>query len=246
MKNFFSLLLILSLVFLTACANTDNPETTTERSHETTKTTSTSEQTTETSEQTTETTSEKKYLFETEIRETTPIRTESPELQEKIDRNQENFPWIANKIVIEVGDQRDVPYIQQGHYGEYFDEKYQHPWVWMGGGTDGLVHTSQKKLDEEDLPVFRISKGDTLRIYKNDVPQEKFGLTVLDYSENENDPQNHHYADFSALCEEWGSGTYYVYTQIRCEGDYILVNGIFDENYTEYADFLVFFILEIE
>ena len=41
MKKFFSLLWILSLVFLTACTNTVNPDTTTDPTTDTTKTTET-------------------------------------------------------------------------------------------------------------------------------------------------------------------------------------------------------------
>ena len=86
MKKFSSLLLILSLVFLTACANTETFGTTAEQTADTTH----SAETTTASEQTSETTTERKYIFETQIRETTPMKTETPELQEKIETKVES------------------------------------------------------------------------------------------------------------------------------------------------------------
>ena len=236
MKKFFSLLWILSLVFLTACTNTVNPDTTTDPTTDTTKTTETTTAS--------ETITEKKYVYETEIRETEPLQTETPELQEKIDRNQEKFPWVANKIVIEIGETRYVPYLMQGHYGTYYDENDREVRTWMGGGTDGRVHAEKAWLDERMEEIWHIQQGDTFLLYKNDVLQEKLWFTVLDYSEDETDPTHRDYYDFSTMCEALGSGTHYVYTQVRCEGDHILING--ERGETEYADFLVFFILEID
>lgn len=240
MKKYISLLLVLSLVFLTACANEEIADSTPEQTADTTQTT----ETTTASEQASETTTEKQYVYETEIRETEPLQTESPELQEKIDRNQEKFPWIANKIVVEIGEMRYAPYLMQGHYGMYFDEKSQMAAGWMGGGTDGRVHADKSWLDERIEEVWHIHQEDTFRLYKNDIPEEKLWFTVLDYSEDENNPTHRDYYDFSTMCETLGSGTHYVYTQVRCEGDHILING--ERGETEYADFLIFFILEIE
>ena len=238
MKKFFSL--ILSLVFLTACANTEIHDTPTGLTTDTTQTTAT----TATSEQTSGTTTEKQYIYATEIRETEPLQTEIPELQEKIDYNQEKFPWIANKIVIEIGETRYVPYLMQGHYGTYYDENDQQVRTWMGGGPDGRVHADKAWLDERIDDVWNIDKSAMFCLYKNDILQDKTWFTVLDYSEDENQPKHYDYFDFSTMCETLGSGRHYVYTQVRCEGDHILING--ERGETEYADFLVFFILEIE
>ncbi len=242
MKKFLSLLLVLSLVFLTACANTETSDTTIDPNADTTQTTETttaSEQTTETSEST-----RPLPVYETEIRETAPLHTEIPELQEKIDSNQKKFPYIANKIVIEIGEQRDVPPFYHGNASYVFTGSFIGET--LAGGFDGLSHAPKSFFDNEkiDFPVFRVREGDTIRIYINDVKEEKHMFTVLDYTENENSPDHIRYQDFETLCAELGSGTHYVYTDLKCEGNHVYKDGVYQ--LTESVWFRAYFILEIE
>ncbi len=242
MKKILSLLLVLSLVFLTACANTETNDTTTEQTTETAQTSDTttiSEQTSETSE-----TTRPFPVYETEIRETEPLQTEIPELQEKIDRNQEDFPWIANKIVIEIGDQRDVPPFYHGNVSYVFTGNFIGET--LAGGFDGLSHVYKSFFDNEkiDFPIFRVKEGDSICIYINDIPEEKLNFIVLDYTEDENNPDHIRYQDFETLCTELGSGTHYVYTDLKCEGDHVYKDGIYQ--LTELVWFRAYFVLEIE
>ena len=247
MKKMLSLLLVLSLVVLTACANTENPDTTTEQITDTTQTTETttaSEQTTETSRQTEETTTERKYIFETEICETTPMKTEIPELQEKIERNRKISPHVANKVVIHIGSQKDIPHLRFGNSGYYFDETNQQAWEMMGGGSDGYPRTSLEELRSWDIPVYQAKSGDRFAVYVNDALQYPSGIVVFDYTEDETRPEFLTFNDFTLMCEELGSGTHYAYINVKCKGDRILVNGEYDR--TEYMEFRAYFILEID
>ena len=240
MKKFLSLLLILSLVFLTACANTETFGTTAEQTDDMTQTT----ETTTASEQTSETTTERKYIFETQIRETTPIKTEAPELQEKIENNQTKSPHIANKVVIHIGSQKDVPFLEFGNYGYYFNEANQQAWELMGGGSNGYPRTSLEELRSWDIPVYQAKSGDRFAVYVNDVLQHPSEIMVFDYTEDETRPEFLTFNDFTLMCEELGSGTHYAYVDITCKGDRVLVNGEYDR--TEYMEFHAYFILEIE
>ncbi len=243
MKKFLSLLLVPSLVFLTACANTETTDTA-ESVLQTTETTSTLEQTTESSEQTSETTTERKYIFETEVRETTPIRTESPELQEKIDQNRKISPHVPNKVLIHVGSQKDVPLLRFGISGYYFDETNQQAWELMGGGFSGRPRTPLETLLSWDIPVYQAKSGDRFAVYVNDVLQHPSGIVVFDYTKDENSPEFLTFNDFTLMCEELGSGTHYAYINVTCKGDRVLVNGEYDR--TEYMEFRAYFVLEIE
>ena len=111
MKKMLSLLLVLSLVFLTACANTVNPDTTTEQTTDTTKTTETTTAS--------ETITEKKYVYETEIRETEPLQTESPELQKKIDE----YECFMGDLLIMLN-KRKPQFVIKHDAGEFAD------WIW--------------------------------------------------------------------------------------------------------------------
>ncbi len=245
-KRIFTLLLVCILT-LTACNQTENPNETTETT-ETTQTTETTK-TTVTS-QTTETT---RPTVKTEIVRAKPLQEENPELQEKIDRNQKrDMNDIAYKVILTIGTQTDVPYAA---FGEsewltewmYSDDAIKRSDAWYGGWWYNRAHSWDRTCYdeafinrlEEFLPVYLVNGEETFTISANDTLVER-PIEILIDGENGNYRQ---FQTINEMCNDLASGRYYARIQVTCYGDTLYVDG--HKEFTEWLGAYYFFIIEI-
>lgn len=185
--------------------------------------------------------------YHTKKRETQPLQTEIPELQEKIDRYQDQGHGIPSKIVIEVGEQRDVPYLDFV-CGEFID-------------NGGIVRPERLfALSNEDIidnaqyyPTYVVTENDCINIYSNDERLESFALAVIDL--NKENSKLSIFNTLEELVSTMPTGKYFVKVDVVCYGDYIM-DEYGDHLYhnkgssresiaTEYKQYEAYFILEL-
>lgn len=214
-----SLILLIAFCFalcmiFTACTELPSQETTTAGSASGEQTTSATE------ESTTETGGEDDGTkFYTRIRETQALQTEPPELQEKIDRNHADGlrPEIQQKVILQIGDKRDVPYhIQvsrsyvENHKIEarmqvpdYYDlrevEEYLTKYTYSGTETFSL------EVNDELLPADK-QKIPNLQVYYVD------GSFIMEES----------FQSLEAMYAALPKGEYYVCLRLRLLGNDIV------------------------
>lgn len=212
----------------------------TEETTETSSTegTSSTEEVTETSatsatEETTESSSTRPYIiYYTEVCETKELMTEIPELQEKIDRNDKNqssdllylLYHFQQKVILSIGDHRDVPYIFEQGGGILF--QYGGLVYCYFGGDPNF---SELERNAEYMPTYIYTGTENVVIELNDEvlsanPMRKFEVCPVDGSE-----RNRSFDTFEEIYEELPKGKYYVTYLIE-----IYRNDIFTE-YGEYV-----------
>ena len=229
--------------------STSDSQSTTESKTSATEET-TSQQTTEQS-SATETTTEKTvatthwidpYLIgHTVARERKELQTEVPELQEKIDRNDISSEFPV-KLIVQIGDQRDVPYIFR-----------------MGGGMmcglggyviypyfAGSPYFREIEAKKEYIPTYTYTGTETLTIELDDedLDQEMWWKLTARYFEGDIERYKR-YDTLQEMYEDLPKGTYYVHTSITLYGNHIYgVRG----NYIgqESTEVVPVFILELK
>ncbi|MBQ8497501.1 MAG: hypothetical protein IJ489_08625 [Clostridia bacterium] len=227
MKKFLCLFLLLSLILLTACTNNIADDTTVSEP--------------------TETTEKSSYpvdVYYTESGSARPIQSESPELQEKIDANQAEFPYIPNKVVVEIGGKRDVPYVQATSPMGYYKNENSVPTA--DPPYNGIIMIKPEFLLEhcERMPVYQVKNGDAFIKYINEKPFRDSPIFVFDFDADAEMLDYRIFSTIDALCEELGSGIYYAFVDGTCYGDNIMKNSNFIMQ--ESTSIRAYFILEIE
>ncbi|GEM_PF-6194124 len=172
----------------------------------------------------------------TQIRDTEPLKPELPELQEKIDRNQQYSSGVPSKVIIECGEQRDVPFLllMCGRLAN----------VLVDGYAISIYRPEQILRDSVYYPTYTITGDEDFMVYSNDAVQDDWrnsGITVVDLSEPEKTSGS--YSSVSELHEKFAKGVYYAYVDVRCDGDDIMLDGRKIDQ--EYMSYRAYFILEL-
>ena len=185
--------------------------------------------------------------YHTKKRETQSLQTEIPELQAKIDRYQDHGYGVPSKIVIEVGEQRDIPYLEL-ICGEFID-------------NGGIVRPERLfALSNEDIiknvqyyPIYTVTGSECINIYSNDECVESFALAVIDL--NRENSKLSIFNTLEELVSTMPTGKYFVKVDVVCYGDYIMDEhgdhlyhnkGSSRESIaTEYMQYEAYFILEL-
>ena len=221
-----SLILLIAFCFafcvlFTACA-IKNPQNTNESQSKTESTSDTTE-TTETEETTTQTTKYTKpyEVCYTRVRETKALQTEAPALQEKIDRNYEAQSYmfkVQNKVVIQIGDQRDVPYIFTVGGGQIFQYEYLfYPYF---GGSPSFSEVQKKAAD---LPTYTYTGTEDVTIELNDEIYST-SSTKREFIVRWMDGEQYMVKDYTTLQEMYNDlpkGTYYVHFLLEIHGNHV-------------------------
>ncbi len=102
----------------------------------------------------------------TSVRETKALATEIPNLQAKIDRNYEaqgSGRKYQNKVVIQIGEQRDVPCIFEMGGGQFFQKEYiVHPYF------SGSPKFSELSRNSYSMPTYTYTGTEEITIELND------------------------------------------------------------------------------
>ena len=102
----------------------------------------------------------------TSVRETKALATEIPNLQAKIDRNYEaqgSGRKYQNKVVIQIGEQRDVPYIFEMGGGQFFQKEYiVYPYF------SGSPKFSELLRNSYSMPTYTYTGTEEITIELND------------------------------------------------------------------------------
>lgn len=176
-------------------------------------------------------------------RDTEPIKKESPELQEKIDRNQKHSHGVPSKVIIECGGKRDVPFLLP-----------------MGGTlyntiVDGYaiaVYTNEKLLEDSVyFPTYTITGQEDFSVFCNDELQNDGGISEISvhFLEPSTDYMTEHvgtkknYASIAELYQSLEKGTYYAYVSVSCYGDDIMLRD--EKMGVERMSYHAYFILEL-
>ena len=172
----------------------------------------------------------------TQIRDTEPPRPEPPELQEKIDRNQRYSQGVPSKVIIECGEQRDVPFLllMYGHL----------PNCPVDGYAISVYKPEQILKDSVYYPTYTITGDEDFTVYSNDFKQDDWqsrGITIVDLSGPWKTSGS--YRSVSELYGALEKGTYYAYVNVQCDGDDIMLDGKKIER--EYMCYRAYFILEL-
>ena len=226
-----TLFCLLFCVIFTACADHSPSDTSADPAgpSQTSSSAETTEQTSSATEKTTEiSTTEytKPYtVCYTEICETKELITEIPELQEKIDRNDKNQGsdlsyHFQQKVIVSIGDHRDVPYIFDMGGGQYFQKEYViYPYF------AGEPYFSELEREAEYMPTYVYTGTETVVIELNDEilsknPVREFSVQPVDGS-----ARSRSFDTFEEIYAELSTGKYYVTYLIE-----IFRNDIFAEN----------------
>ena len=231
MKKYICLFLVVIClaVMFASCAGKTPMETTTPE-------TTSSAETTKEEISFSETTREGPPPLYTQIRDTEPPRPESPELQEKIDRNQRYSYGVPSKVIIECGAGRDVPFLLL-MYGYI-------PNCIVDGYAISVYKPEQILKDSVYYPTYTITGDEDFTVYSNDFKYDdwqRWGIRILDLSEPEKELGRYRF-----IPELYGAlekGTYYAYVDVQCDGDDIMLDGRKIER--EYMQYRAYFILEL-
>lgn len=218
MKRCLVLLTVFCFAFcmlFTACANVKKPENTTEQS---------------TTEQSTADTTQKKIYpyYYTSIRETKALQTEASELQEKLDRNDLDLTGFENsqqKVIVQIGDQRDVPYIFECGGGH---------WVSNTGSGLCLGYYAAPSLEEiraqeEYIPVYTYTgsesftaefNDETVKFMETDSYDDGESLSAVPHNSADGGGSGK-FDNFEQMCEELSAGKYYVTFTLTILGNHI-------------------------
>lgn len=174
----------------------------------------------------------------TSIRETKALRTEIPELQEKIDRNcaAEEYPHVQQKVIVQFGDQRDVPYNFQ--WGGWYVEE-DHITYYPCFPTAYALEDFQSK--EEYMPTYTYTGTESFSIELNDELyhiDEYWCFEVISYDGSIEKTC----WSFEEMYMDLPKGKYYVYFDLIIYGNEIIPeNGGTKsrENKTVHATFIL-------
>ena len=246
------LLILFCLIFCafcTACTNIDN---TTDNTTENTTSGTTENEVQSTSDSLSDSTQETTtastkntdnrnyYLKELETKE---LKTESPELQEKIDRNvQDLSPEYQQKLIIQIGDQRDVPYIILRGGGMQLDG-YGMNFIYLTPDFSARSFSGLQSK-EEYMPTYIYTGTEEFVIELNDKKYSdysKFSFTVNFYDGSE----TKYFTRFEDIYENLPKGKYYVHFEFNLCGHWIVTkNGSAVD--CEYLTVSPAFILELQ
>ena len=201
-------------------------------------------QNTDGSSETTESTSYKKpyEVCYTSVRETKALATEAPELQQKIDWNYEMTynPKVQQKVLINFGDQRNVPYLFRNGNACYVKQDDM-----VITDPDFTVYSfSNLQAKEAFMPVYTYTGTEEFSIELNDKLQSLddsfwFDVTSCGGSEEKR------YFSFEDMYGELPKGKYYVCFDLTIYGnDIILESG--EVHGREFKTVTVSFVLELK
>ncbi len=165
-------------------------------------------------------------------------QTEAPDLQAKLDRNNE-MRNIAGKVIMEIGGKRDVPYL-----------RIIKELTFVGAGlydlAENWVAPTVADFEEYErmgyLPVYTVREGDRLHLYENDMEKTSFRITVMDMKAADGSTTLDSFDSLESLYKTLPAGNYYAYTEVS------FTRGVLIENKTETElreDFACF-ILEVQ
>ena len=169
-------------------------------------------------------------VYYTSVRETKALATEIPNLQAKIDRNykkQGNRRKYQNKVVIQIGEQRDVPCIFEMGGGQFFQDEYI-IYPYFAGSPD----FSELSRNSYAMPTYIYTGTETITIELND---EIYFMTDPDSSETELNMISRFtaipldgetvtwesYGTFEQMYEKLPKGKYYINFSLQVYGNHI-------------------------
>ena len=215
MKKFLIYLIAFCLVFCVICTACAKIPQNTDGSSEPTKSTS----------------YKKPYeVCYTSIRETKALATEIPNLQAKIDRNydaQGSRRKYQNKVVIQIGDQRDVPCLFEMGGGQFFHDEYIiHPYF------AGSPNFSELSRNSYSMPTYIYTGTEAITIELND---EIYFMTDPDSHETELNKIGsftvrsldgetvtwESFGNFEQMYEKLPKGKYYINFLLQVYGNHI-------------------------
>ena len=179
-----------------------------------------------------QTTAETKAIYR--IPSTATTRSEPPEIEEQIQKQMSNGS-IPSKVILECGNEREVPHLVTGEALYYLDDS--NSWGWADGWAMSGFAGYEPEKEADSYPTVRMSAGDTLEVYVNDVLAE-CPVVVVDGKGEE----LLRIEDTAALPEALAKGSHYAYVSVTCERDVIVEYG---REVTEYAAYRAYFILEV-
>lgn len=179
-----------------------------------------------------QTTAETKAIYR--IPSTATTRSEPPEIEEQIQKQMSNGS-IPSKVILECGNEREVPHLVTGEALYYLDDS--NSWGWADGWAMSGFAGYEPEKEAGTYPTVRMSAGDTLEVYVNDVLAE-CPVVVVDGKGEE----LLRIEDTEELPTALAKGSHYAYVDVTCEGDIIVDHG---REETEYAWYRAYFILEI-
>ena len=260
MKKIFLIYVLLACFSFASCVQEEDTSATSstestsaisqsEETTETTLTTETAQTTTSATETTMQTTLG--WRDRVEVRETAPIQTEIPELQEKIDYYSNDLD--PNKVIVEIGDQRDVPYLFSIEFRTIDG---------FGGYGGNYISENDISYTKDRYPTYIVTGIEELRLFCNDVLQEDVVICIFNnHSDHDAGGRTSCYAfDYSSYSslkdayDDLPKGTYYASVMATCYGDYLLTeygepieaDGNPFGRKTEYCHNEAFFILEFQ
>ena len=142
---------------------------------------------------------------------------------------------IPSKVILECGNEREVPHLVTGEALYYLDDS--NSWGWADGWAMSGFAGYEPEKEADSYPTVRMSAGDTLEVYVNDVLAE-CPVVVVDGKGAE----LLRIEDTAELPSALAKGSHYAYVDVACEGDIIVDHG---REETEYAWYRAYFILEI-
>ena len=179
-----------------------------------------------------QTTAETKAIYR--IPSTATTRSEPPEIEEQIQK-QLIYSAIPSKVIIECAGERLVPTLVQAE-ASYYDDEWE-AWQFLDGYNMFGFAGYEPEKEAGTYPTVRVSAGDTLEVYVNDVLAE-CPVVVVDGKGEE----LLRIEDTAELPSALAKGSHYAYVDVACEGDIIVDHG---REETEYAWYRAYFILEI-
>ena len=117
----------------------------------------------------------------------------------------------------------------------YLDDS--NSWGWVDGWAMSGFAGYEPEKEADSYPTVRMSAGDTLEVYVNDVLAE-CPVVVVDGKGEE----LLRIEDTAELPTALAKGSHYAYVDVTCEGDIIVDHG---REETEYAWYRAYFILEV-
>ena len=179
-----------------------------------------------------QTTAETKAIYR--IPSTATTRSEPPEIEEQIQKQMSNGS-IPSKVILECGNEREVPHLVTGEALYYLDDS--NSWGWADGWAMSGFAGYEPEKEADSYPTVRVSAGDTLEVYVNDVLAE-CPVVVVDGKGEE----LLRIEDTAELPTALAKGSHYAYVSVTCERDVIVSYG---REVTEYAAYRAYFILEV-
>lgn len=179
----------------------------------------------------------------TSVRETKALKTEASELQQKIDWNYEMTynPKVQQKVLINFGDQRDVPYLFRNGNACYVKQDDM-----VITDPDFTVYSfSNLQAKEAFMPVYTYTGTEEFSLELNDEPYPMVEEEMIVRAQPLDGSEEQIFRGFREMYEELPKGKYYVYFDICVYGnDIVFENG---EIYgREYKTVTPSFVLELK